>query len=91
MSANLQIAIGGLQCSFCRQSVARALRKVPGVHAAAVNLAHEEARIDHDGAEATPVRVAQTLRSLATRSATARSCAASCRPSRRSKRNAAAC
>ena len=64
MSANLQIAIGGPQCSFCRQSVARALRKVPGVHAAAVNLAHEEARIDHDGAEATPVRVAQTLRSL---------------------------
>ena len=64
MSANLQIAIGGMQCSFCRQSVERALQKVPGVHSAAVNLAHEEALIAYDGAEATQARVAQTLRSL---------------------------
>ena len=40
MSATLQIAIGGMQCSFCRQSVERALQKVPGVHSATVNLAH---------------------------------------------------
>ena len=64
MSTNLQIAIGGMQCSFCRQSVERALQKVPGVHSAAVNLAHEEALIAYDGAEATQARVAQTLRSL---------------------------
>jgi heavy metal translocating P-type ATPase len=62
--ARLQIAVGGMQCSFCRQSVERALRQVPGVRSAAVNLAHEEALIDYDGAEATPARISDLLRSL---------------------------
>ncbi|HVB49450.1 MAG TPA: cation-translocating P-type ATPase [Burkholderiales bacterium] len=60
----LQIAIGGMQCSFCRQSVERALRQVPGVTSAAVNLAHEEALIGYDGAKATPARISKVLRSL---------------------------
>lgn len=62
-AARLQIAIGGMQCSFCRQSVERALKQVPGVRSAAVNLAHEEALISYDGA-ATPARVIKMLRSL---------------------------
>ncbi|TAM50815.1 MAG: cation-translocating P-type ATPase, partial [Paraburkholderia sp.] len=62
--AQLQIAIGGMQCSFCRQSVERALRQVPGVSAAAVNLAHEEALIRYDGNAATSARITDTLRSL---------------------------
>lgn len=60
----LQIAIGGMQCSFCRQSVERALAQVPGVTSAAVNLAHEEALIEYDGKLATQGRVTETLRSL---------------------------
>jgi P-type Cu+ transporter len=62
--ARLQIAVGGMQCSFCRQSVERALQQVPGVSSAAVNLAHEEALIGYDGAEATPARISEVLRSL---------------------------
>lgn len=62
--AQLQIAIGGMQCSFCRQSLEQALRHVPGVHSVAVNLAHEEALIRYDGATATAARIAETLRSL---------------------------
>ena len=62
--ARLQIAIGGMQCSFCRQSVEHALRQVPGVSFASVNLAHEEALLEYDGATATPERVSETLRSL---------------------------
>ncbi|MDE2495829.1 MAG: heavy-metal-associated domain-containing protein, partial [Alphaproteobacteria bacterium] len=62
--SRLQIAIGGMQCSFCRQSVERALRQVPGVSSVAVNLAHEEALIGYDGAAATPARITETLRSL---------------------------
>lgn len=62
--SRLQIAIGGMQCSFCRQSVERALKQVPGVSSAAVNLAHEEALIGYDGAEATSARISDVLRSL---------------------------
>ncbi|MDA8110665.1 MAG: cation-translocating P-type ATPase [Betaproteobacteria bacterium] len=62
--ARLQIGIGGMQCSFCRQSVERALARIPGVTSAAVNLAHEEALIVYDGAPATPARITETLKSL---------------------------
>jgi P-type Cu+ transporter len=62
--ARLQVAIGGMQCSFCRQSVERALQQVPGVSSAVVNLAHEEALIGYDGAATTSARVTEMLRSL---------------------------
>ncbi|HVB78759.1 MAG TPA: cation-translocating P-type ATPase [Candidatus Binataceae bacterium] len=62
--ARLQIAIGGMQCSFCRQSVERALAQVPGVASAGVNLAHEEALIVYDGTPTIPGRISETLRSL---------------------------
>lgn len=62
--AKLQLGIGGMQCSFCRQSVERALNQVPGVQSAAVNLAHEEALIDFDGSPATNAKVNDLLRAL---------------------------
>ena len=63
-TAQLQLAIGGMQCSFCRQSIERALSRLPGVRAVAVNLAHEEALIRYDGAGRTAARVTEALRSL---------------------------
>ncbi|TAM58703.1 cation-transporting P-type ATPase, partial [bacterium] len=60
----LQLGVGGMQCSFCRQSVERALSQLPGVERAAVNLAHEEALIDYDGSPATNAKVTGLLRSL---------------------------
>jgi heavy metal translocating P-type ATPase len=62
--AQLQLAIGGMQCSFCRQSLERALSRLPGVRTVAVNLAHEEALIRYDGAAPTAARVTEALRSL---------------------------
>jgi Cu+-exporting ATPase len=60
----LQIGIGGMQCSFCRQSIERALQRLSGVSRAAVNLAHEEALIEYDGAPTTLASVTNLLRSL---------------------------
>src|SRR5574343_1237727 len=41
----LDLSIGGMTCASCVGRVERALRKVPGVQDAAVNLATESARI----------------------------------------------
>ena len=48
-SASVDIAIGGMTCASCSSRVERALRKVPGVQDAAVNLATESARITYQG------------------------------------------
>src|SRR5579875_1814284 len=53
-----------MQCSFCRQSIERALARLPGVAFAAVNLAHEEALVGYDGSPAVARRVGETLRAL---------------------------
>lgn len=47
--ASVDIAIGGMTCASCSSRVERALRKVPGVQDAAVNLATESARITYQG------------------------------------------
>ena len=43
--ASLDIGIGGMTCSSCVSRVEKALKKVPGVNEATVNLATESARI----------------------------------------------
>lgn len=45
------LPISGMTCASCAGRVERALRKVPGVTAAAVNLASEQVRVDADGSE----------------------------------------
>ena len=47
----LDLSIGGMTCASCVGRVERALRKVPGVQDAAVNLATESARIQFAPAE----------------------------------------
>ncbi|GAB3361490.1 MULTISPECIES: heavy metal translocating P-type ATPase [Giesbergeria] len=44
-SQELDLAIGGMTCASCSGRVERALRKVPGVQEATVNLATESARV----------------------------------------------
>ena len=50
MSANQQnLRIDGMHCASCAQSVERALKAVPGVESASVNLLGENAVVTHDG------------------------------------------
>ncbi|MCK4571153.1 copper-translocating P-type ATPase [Candidatus Bipolaricaulota bacterium] len=50
MSANEQdLRIDGMHCASCAQSVERALKAIPGVENASVNLLGESASITHDG------------------------------------------
>jgi P-type Cu+ transporter len=47
--ATIDIGIGGMTCASCVMRVEKALKKVPGVDSATVNLATESARIEvHD-------------------------------------------
>ncbi|MFZ9639820.1 MAG: cation transporter, partial [Hylemonella sp.] len=43
--AELDIGVGGMTCASCVSRVERALKKVPGVESASVNLATESARV----------------------------------------------
>ncbi|WP_207884502.1 heavy metal translocating P-type ATPase [Pseudomonas sp. 30_B] len=45
----LDLPVSGMTCASCAGRVERALRKVPGVQQASVNLASEQARIQLDG------------------------------------------
>ncbi|MDR0479498.1 MAG: heavy metal translocating P-type ATPase [Burkholderiaceae bacterium] len=55
-AATLDLGVGGMTCASCVARVERALRKVPGVQEATVNLATESARVQFDGdaVELTP-------------------------------------
>lgn len=48
MVRTLQLKIGGMTCASCSAAVERAVRKLPGVSSASVNLATERASIDFD-------------------------------------------
>ncbi|MBI2311455.1 MAG: cation-translocating P-type ATPase [Betaproteobacteria bacterium] len=60
----LQLKIGGMACSFCVASIAKALGRMDGVFDANVNLAHEETLIRYDPAKITPARLKETLLDL---------------------------
>ena len=57
--ASLDLGVGGMTCASCVARVEKALKKVPGVEDAAVNLATESARVRFAGA---PAEMAPRLR-----------------------------
>jgi P-type Cu+ transporter len=61
-SPSLDIGIGGMTCASCVSRVERALKKVPGVSEASVNLATESARIVFAPSEQMEARLRRAVR-----------------------------
>ena len=61
-TASMDIAIGGMTCASCSGRVERALKKVPGVQEAAVNLATESARIVYANGDQMQARLRRAVR-----------------------------
>ena len=56
------IGVGGMTCASCVSRVEKALKKVPGVESAMVNLATETARIEVTSADTTDARLRRAIR-----------------------------
>ena len=61
--AEQQIAlpITGMTCASCVNRVEKALKKVPGVSAAVVNLSSEQAAVSYDAAQVAPSQLLQAV------------------------------
>ena len=60
--ATLDLGIGGMTCASCVSRVEKALKKVPGVSDAAVNLATESARVSFEPSEQIEARLRRAVR-----------------------------
>jgi Cu+-exporting ATPase len=59
-----QIKIGGMQCSFCVESIRKAYSHMEGVVDVGVSLSHEEALIQYQSEKVSPIQLQDTLRSM---------------------------
>jgi len=57
----VQFKIGGMSCSFCAETIRKALTRMEGVNAVHVSLAHEETLIEYDPAKVAPQSLKDTL------------------------------
>src|SRR5512133_679696 len=62
IAPTLDLGIGGMTCASCVGRVERALRKVPGVREASVNLATESARVTFEPSEQMEARLRRAVR-----------------------------
>ncbi|HWP22969.1 MAG TPA: heavy metal translocating P-type ATPase [Candidatus Binatia bacterium] len=57
----VQFKIGGMFCSFCVETIRRALGRLDGVQEVHVSLAHEEALVEYDPSKVMPEALEKTL------------------------------
>ncbi|MFQ5894239.1 MAG: heavy metal translocating P-type ATPase [Nitrospinota bacterium] len=60
----VQFKIGGMQCSFCVESIHKAYARMDGVLDVSVSLSHEEALVQYDPEKVTPTELKDTLSSM---------------------------
>jgi heavy metal translocating P-type ATPase len=60
----LQLKVGGMFCSFCAESINKALSSMDGVAEVKVSLAHEEVLIRYEPEKVTETEIKQVLRQL---------------------------
>ena len=53
----IQLPVTGMTCASCSNRVEKALKKVPGVSAASVNLSSEQAAVSYDSAQVVPAQL----------------------------------
>jgi Cu+-exporting ATPase len=58
------VKIGGMSCSFCTESIEKAIRRMAGVEKVNVSLAHEEALVQYDPDKIESNKIRDTLVSL---------------------------
>ncbi len=64
MTAKVNFKIGGMMCSFCTETIQKALTNTKGVKEVNVNMAHEEALITYDPEIITPGKIKDVLSGL---------------------------
>ncbi len=57
----LQLKVGGMSCSFCAESIRKAVGRQPGVEEVHVSIAHEEALVRYDPNETPASKIKDTL------------------------------
>ncbi len=60
----LQLKIGGVSCSFCAETIRKALTRLDGVEEVHVSLAHEEALVQYDPERIGTLSIKDTVRAL---------------------------
>ena len=59
-----KVKIGGMQCSFCTQSIHTVCSRLDGVKKVNVNISHEEALIEYDPHHVKPWQIEESIKSL---------------------------
>ncbi len=62
--AKVQMKIGGMSCSFCTETLRKAVGRLEGVQKVSVSLAHEEALVEYDPTRVEETKIKDTIRSV---------------------------
>ncbi len=62
--AKVQVKVGGMSCSFCAETLRKAVGRLDGVENVSVSLAHEEALVQFDPARAAETQIKDAIRSV---------------------------
>lgn len=62
--ARVQMKIGGMSCSFCAETLRKAVGRLDGVEKVSVSLAHEEALVQFNPGQVSETSIKDAIRSV---------------------------